>query len=365
MSYQFVEVKLKNVQRMASNSLPLYVDLDPITGNDASYLLVSVVVGSVAGAGTAALSLENSFDGGDTWTTVAGTTSVAITVAGVYTIVSTSAATVLSPNVRLKILPDAGFGVAVAKCYKTFSPGPIIPTAAAGAPILPVGAATSALQTAGNASLTSLAAEDFATQTTLAALLAAASTSALQVAGNASLTSIAAEDFATQTTLATIAGYVDGLEGAFTTLNAKDFATQTTLNALLAAAATEGTLAAVSGKLTTINNNILALLNDSYYFVNNPAIVRDYSTANITDAAWTQIIASTAAIARKVNIFDSSGEIIRVAVGAGGAEADLFRVVPGGIAETITVPAGSRVSIRAETGTGTINTGKLVFQLLT
>lgn len=62
-----------------------------------------------------------------------------------------------------------------------------------------------------------LEAKDFATQTTLAAILAKI---------------IAAP--ATEAKQDTLIGHVDGLEGAFTTLNAKDFATQTTLAAVLA-----------------------------------------------------------------------------------------------------------------------------------
>lgn len=117
------------------------------------------------------------------------------------------------------------------------------------------GLATAALQTTLNA-------KDFATQTTLAALLAkviaAPSTEAKQDSMITLLTAIAgyvdgleAKDYATQTTLAavlakiiaapsteakqdTIIGHIDGLETAFTTLNAKDFATQTTLAAILA-----------------------------------------------------------------------------------------------------------------------------------
>lgn len=85
---------------------------------------------------------------------------------------------------------------------------------------LPTGAAT-------EATLATLTAKDFATQTTLAALLAAfnAEDFATQTTLAALLTAFNAEDFATQTTLA-------ALLAAF---NAEDFATQTTLAALLAA----------------------------------------------------------------------------------------------------------------------------------
>ena len=142
------------------------------------------------------------------------------------------------------------------------------PISAAALP-LPTGAATSAKQDTIivhvdgiETALTTLNAKDFATQTTLAALLAkviaAPSTEAKQDAMIVLLTSIAGyvdglegKDYATQTTLAallakviaspsteakqdTIIAAVDTLEASFTTLNAKDFATQTTLAAILA-----------------------------------------------------------------------------------------------------------------------------------
>lgn len=89
---------------------------------------------------------------------------------------------------------------------------------------LPTGAATSANQSAANALLTSLAAEDYATQATLAALLAkviaAPATEAKQDA-------LIAKDFATQATLAAI------------------------LAKLIAAPATEATLAALLANTST------------------------------------------------------------------------------------------------------------------
>lgn len=48
----------------------------------------------------------------------------------------------------------------------------------------------------------------------------------------AALTALNAKDFATQTTLAAVLAAVDGLEAKLDTLTAKDFATQTTLNAI-------------------------------------------------------------------------------------------------------------------------------------
>jgi hypothetical protein len=95
--------------------------------------------------------------------------------------------------------------------------------------------------------LNEIKSKDFATQTTLAAILAkliaAPATEAKQdtlighVDGvESALASIQAKLIAAPATEAkqdTIIGHVDGIEGALTTLNGKDFATQTTLATLL------------------------------------------------------------------------------------------------------------------------------------
>jgi hypothetical protein len=95
--------------------------------------------------------------------------------------------------------------------------------------------------------LNDIKSKDFATQTTLAAILAkliaAPATEAKQdtlighVDGvESALASIQAKLIAAPATEAkqdTIIGHVDGIEGALTTLNGKDFATQTTLATLL------------------------------------------------------------------------------------------------------------------------------------
>ncbi|MER8387320.1 hypothetical protein NKH14_17685 [Mesorhizobium sp. M1380] len=74
-------------------------------------------------------------------------------------------------------------------------------------------------------------------------------TSTLQTAGNTKLDMLHAD-------LAAVEGFVDGIEGLMTTLNAKDFATQTTLAAILAkiiaAPATEVTLAAILTALAVV-----------------------------------------------------------------------------------------------------------------
>jgi len=117
---------------------------------------------------------------------------------------------------------------------------------------LPVGAATAAKQD-------TLIAKDFATQTTLAAILAKIIATP---ATEAKQDTLIAKDFATQTTLAAVLAKIiaaPATEAKQDTLIAKDFATQTTLAAILAkmivAPATEATLESVrallAGTLTT------------------------------------------------------------------------------------------------------------------
>lgn len=132
MTYQLAKVALKNFQRIVSDTAPMYVDLSPITGNDASFLRVAVTVDNVAGIGSGGLALEHSPDGGITWIAVTGVITTAITIAGTYTIETTPVSGILSPNVRLLLTADAGFAYSVLNLYKTYSDGPIIPTAALG-----------------------------------------------------------------------------------------------------------------------------------------------------------------------------------------------------------------------------------------
>jgi hypothetical protein len=91
--------------------------------------------------------------------------------------------------------------------------------------------------------------------------------------------------------------------------------------------------------------------------------VRSYSSSNITDAAWSEIVAVTAGKIRKLHIFDSSGEQVRLALGPAGTEGEIWRIEPGGPgAVELTIAAGSRLSIRA--ASGTISDGDLVINFL-
>jgi hypothetical protein len=81
----------------------------------------------------------------------------------------------------------------------------------------------------------------------------------------------------------------------------------------------------------------------------------DYSAANVTTAAYTEIVTSTAAAINRLRIFDSSGEGILLAFGASTSEADQLIIPPGGHSGEVElhVPSGTRLSVKALTANAT------------
>lgn len=81
-------------------------------------------------------------------------------------------------------------------------------------------------------------------------------------------------------------------------------------------------------------------------------LYNDYSSTNVTTSAYVQLIASTASTVNKIEIFDSSGEALILAVGAAGSEVDQLYIFPGGNGPVdIAIPASSRISVKAKTAT--------------
>jgi len=85
----------------------------------------------------------------------------------------------------------------------------------------------------------------------------------------------------------------------------------------------------------------------------------DYSSVNVTTAAYVELIASTSANIYRLNIFDSSGETLVLATGAAASEVDLFYIFPGGnpLIE-VYIASGTRLSIKAVSATA--STGEIV-----
>jgi len=170
MAYQLVELSLQNYARKITDALPLQIGVGGLSPNDVTTLIVSVVVGAVTG--TATITLEESVDGGVSWTTVPGTlTSGTINAPGTYSIRVTELSGIISPAIRLVITAASGGVVYISRAYRTLSTGNnIIPRTAIS---LGTGLATEAKQdtiiTAVDgieAALATLNAVNFATEAT-------------------------------------------------------------------------------------------------------------------------------------------------------------------------------------------------------
>ena len=81
-------------------------------------------------------------------------------------------------------------------------------------------------------------------------------------------------------------------------------------------------------------------------------LFNDYASTNVTTAAYVQLTASTTATVSRIEIFDSSGETMILAVGAAASEVDQLYIFPGGNGSVdLAIPAASRISVKGKTGT--------------
>lgn len=97
-------------------------------------------------------------------------------------------------------------------------------------------------------------------------------------------------------------------------------------------------------------------------YTNSQFVRNDYTSVNVTTAAYVQLIASVAQDYQEFEIFDSSGQTLKIAFGAAASEVDQFLVFPGGngrIKKKVT--SGTRISIRAVSGTA--NAGEISLNL--
>lgn len=84
--------------------------------------------------------------------------------------------------------------------------------------------------------------------------------------------------------------------------------------------------------------------------------VNNNSSVNITTAAYVQLFASTSAVARAIEVSDTGGRWLYIAIGAAAAEVDILAIPPGGSQIIpVQIAAGTRISVKAIDGTA--NTG--------
>lgn len=123
-------------------------------------------------------------------------------------------------------------------------------------------------------------------------------------------------------------------------------------SALPAGAATQTTLATIAADIADIATfTTPKVYSDSAYY--------DYSGGSVTTAAWTQVIASTAADISLLCVTDTSGQVMQIGSGAAAAETRVFLIARGSSAcIPLFIMAGTRISVRAVSATA--STGELV-----
>lgn len=143
-------------------------------------------------------------------------------------------------------------------------------------------------------------------------------------------------------------------------------------------ASTETTLSAVSGKLPATLGQKAMAASMAVVVASDQSNVpisqggRSYAdsvvknSGTVTSGAWVQLIASTAAIANAITLFDSSGFSWELGFGAAASEARKLIVPPGGFngAIPLLIPAGTRLSARAINTTADYTSAELLLTLL-
>jgi hypothetical protein len=222
---------------------------------------------------------------------------------------------------------------------------------------LPTGAATSSKQDTGNTSLasidTKLIKSDTDNVTIVSSVLPtgaaiASKQPALGTAGTASSDVITVQGIASMVALK-----VDG-----------SAVTQPVSGTITANAGT-GNFTVVQGTGTNLHTvvdsgSVSATQSGSWStsdvgFSNSEFVRNDYSSVNVTTSAYTQLIASTTNTYQEIEIFDSSGQTLKIAFGGSGSEVDKFLVFPGGNGRIKrNIPSGTRISIKAVSATASV-----------
>lgn len=91
-------------------------------------------------------------------------------------------------------------------------------------------------------------------------------------------------------------------------------------------------------------------------------IIRYDYTVNVTTGAWVQLDSSLNGDVSYAEIFDSSGETLKLGIGPSGSEYDLIYIIPGGNGKiALKLCQGQRLSVRAVSATA--SSGELVLNL--
>jgi hypothetical protein len=238
-----------------------------------------------------------------------------------------------------------------------------------GAISLPTGAATETKQDTGNSSLATIAAKDFATQTTLAALNGKLSSLGQKASTGSAPVVLSSEQETILTAIQTALQLIDNTVNGSSQLDVK--------LADLNGAATEVTLAAASAKLpaalgqqNTAGSLSVVVASDHETKLKYLNVVvfhqNKFAVTNVTDVSYVQMIADIGSTAgKKVRIFYAGGEPLYFATGAAASEVNRFIVWPGMDSEIeLSIAANARISLKAVNASTSVIGGSIIINIL-
>lgn len=229
--------------------------------------------------------------------------------------------------------------------------------------------------------ITSIAGSGIATETTLASVLAAVDgLEALETSIDGKMTSLLSQTDGIEGSLTTLVNQTDGVETSLSSIDGKVLtdtqlraspvpvsgpltdtelrATPVPVSGPVTDAQIRATPLPVSGPLTDTELRASAVPVSMAAHPKGRTIVtkvrNDYGSINVTTAAYTQLIASLGAEVEEIEIFDSSGRTLVLAIGAAASEVDQLYIVPGGNGRIpFKIAAGTRVAIKAVSANAT------------
>lgn len=215
---------------------------------------------------------------------------------------------------------------------------------------LPTGAATAALQSSAIGYLVNIDTATDAGATSAASIdgkITACNTGAVVVSSSALPTGAATAALQTQPGVDIGDVTINNASGA-SAVNIQDGGNSITV---------DGTVAATQSGTWTVQpgntaNTTAWLVDQAGRAKADTSSYNDYSSTSVTTSAYVQLEASLAAACKEIEIFDSSGQGMILAVGAAASEVDQIYIFPGGNGRVpLAIAASSRISIKAKTAT--------------
>lgn len=199
-----------------------------------------------------------------------------------------------------------------------------------------------------DANLVAIAADTASMDTNITAILADTANIDTNVATiTSNSTAILADTAAIDTNVA-------GIKSDTTAILADTANIDTNVAAILADTANMDTNIAAILADTAAMDTALAELNAGLDSVDT--YTRDYASSGLSAATWTEIIASTSAECKEIEIFDSSGEILELGTGTAASEVRQMYIFPGGNGRVrLKIASGTRVAIKCASAVSTGN----------